>query len=120
RSLGFKTTVIANEPDGRNINLGCGSTHPERLAETVRQSGAQMGVAFDGDGDRAIFVDHRGRLVNGDAVLLMCGRQLKREGRLRGNTIVATVMSNLGLEIALGELGVTLVRTAVGDKYVME
>jgi phosphoglucosamine mutase len=79
-----------------------------------------MGVAFDGDGDRAIFVDHRGRIVDGDAVLLMCGRQLKDEGRLRGNTVVATVMSNIGLEIALGEAGITLVRTAVGDKYVME
>lgn len=120
RSLGFKTTVIANQPDGRNINLGSGSTHPDRLIEAVVESGAQIGVAFDGDGDRAIFVDHRGRPVNGDAVLLMCGRQLKKENRLRRNTIVATVMSNIGLEIALREHGITLVRTAVGDKYVME
>jgi phosphoglucosamine mutase len=120
RGLGLDMTVIANEPDGRNINLGCGSTHPERLVETVGRSGAQAGVAFDGDGDRAIFVDHRGRLVNGDAVLLMCGRQLQREGRLKGDTIVATVMSNIGLEIALAEFGIHLVRTAVGDKYVME
>jgi phosphoglucosamine mutase len=77
-------------------------------------------VAFDGDGDRAIFVDHRGRLVNGDAVLLMCGRQLQKEGRLRRNTVVATVMSNLGLQLALAAIGITMVRTAVGDKYVME
>ena len=77
-------------------------------------------MAFDGDGDRAIFVDHRGRIVDGDAVLLMCGRQLKNEGRLRQNTIVATVMSNIGLQIALTGLGITMVRTAVGDKYVME
>jgi phosphoglucosamine mutase len=118
--LGLKTIVIGNQPDGRNINLNCGSTHPELLAETVKTSGAHLGVAFDGDGDRAIFVDHRGRLVNGDAVLLMCGRQLKKEGRLRGNTIVATVMSNIGLQLALTELGITMVRTAVGDKYVME
>src|SRR5438132_11930395 len=79
-----------------------------------------MGVAFDGDGDRAIFVDHAGHVVDGDAVLLMCGRQLQREGRLKGNTIVATVMSNIGLEIALADLGIALVRCSVGDKYVME
>ena len=79
-----------------------------------------MGVAFDGDGDRAIFVDHRGDVIDGDAVLLMCGRQLKREGRLKGNAVVATVMSNIGLELALRELNIGLVRCAVGDKYVME
>jgi phosphoglucosamine mutase len=118
--LGLKTIVIGNQPDGRNINLNCGSTHPDQLIEMVRMSGAQIGVAFDGDGDRAIFVDHRGRLVDGDAVLLMCGRQLKTEGRLRQNTIVATVMSNIGLQIALTDIGITMVRTAVGDKYVME
>jgi phosphoglucosamine mutase len=120
KRLKLKTTVIGNQPDGRNINLNCGSTHPAQLVEAVRTSGAQIGVAFDGDGDRAIFVDHRGRIVDGDAVLLMCGRQLKNEGRLRQNTIVATVMSNLGLQIALAGLGITMVRTAVGDKYVME
>jgi phosphoglucosamine mutase len=79
-----------------------------------------LGVAFDGDGDRAIFVDHRGRIVDGDAVLLMCARQLQREGRLRGSAIVATVMSNIGLELALRPLGIGLVRCPVGDKYVME
>jgi phosphoglucosamine mutase len=120
RRLGLKTIVIGNQPDGRNINLNCGSTHPEQLVETVKASGAEIGVAFDGDGDRAIFVDHRGRLVNGDAVLLMCGRQLQKEGRLKRNTIVATVMSNLGLQVALAAMGITMVRTAVGDKYVME
>jgi phosphoglucosamine mutase len=119
-SLGFETIVIGNRPDGRNINLGCGSTHPERLAETVVARGCAMGVAFDGDGDRAIFVDHRGHVVDGDAVLLMCGHQLQREGRLRGGAIVATVMSNIGLELALKQLGIELVRTAVGDKHVME
>jgi phosphoglucosamine mutase len=118
--LGIDLTVIGNEPDGRNINLHCGSTHPQQLAQTVTEVGAQMGVAFDGDGDRAIFVDHLGRVVNGDAVLLMCGRQLQREGRLKGNAIVATVMSNIGLELALKEHGIGLVRCAVGDKYVME
>jgi phosphoglucosamine mutase len=120
RRLELKTIVMANQPDGRNINLNCGSTHPDQLVAAVKASGAHIGVAFDGDGDRAIFVDHRGRIVDGDAVLLMCGRQLKNEGRLRRNTIVATVMSNLGLQIALTRLGITMVRTAVGDKYVME
>jgi len=120
RGLGFDTVVIADQPDGRNINLDCGSTHPDHLARLVVDRGCQMGVAFDGDGDRAIFVDHRGRVVNGDAVLLMCSRQLQREGRLRGNAVVATVMSNIGLELALRESGIELVRTGVGDKYVME
>ncbi len=119
-SLGFETIVIGNRPDGRNINLRCGSTHPEQLAQTVVARGCAMGVAFDGDGDRAIFVDHRGQVVDGDAVLLMCGRQLQREGRLHGDAIVATVMSNIGLELALKPLGIDLVRTSVGDKYVME
>jgi phosphoglucosamine mutase len=118
--LGLDTIAIANQPDGRNINLNCGSTHPERLAETGVAHGCQMGVAFDGDGDRAIFVDHQGRIVNGDAVLLMCARQLQREGRLRSNAVVATVMSNIGLERALGASGIHLVRCPVGDKYVME
>ncbi len=120
RSLGFDTLVIGDTPDGRNINLHCGSTHPEQLAEVVVKSGAQLGVAFDGDGDRAIFVDHRGRVVNGDAVLLMCARHLQKQGRLPGDAIVATVMSNIGLELALRESGIDMIRTAVGDKYVME
>jgi phosphoglucosamine mutase len=119
-SLGIRTVVVGNRPDGRNINLHCGSTHPDLLARTVVAEGCHFGVAFDGDGDRAIFVDHEGRVVNGDAVLLMCSRQLQREGRLKGNAVVATVMSNIGLEIALRESGIDLVRCAVGDKYVME
>jgi phosphoglucosamine mutase len=118
--LGFQTTLVGNQPDGRNINLHRGSTHPQMLARIVVDRGCHIGVAFDGDGDRAIFVDHRGQIVDGDAVLLMCGRQLQREGRLRGNAIVATVMSNIGLELALKPLGISLVRCAVGDKYVME
>jgi phosphoglucosamine mutase len=120
RSLGFDLTIVGNQPDGRNINLHCGSTHPEALAEVVLRSAAKLGVAFDGDGDRAIFVDHEGRVVNGDAVLLMCGRQLQQERRLKGNAVVATVMSNVGLELALKQLGIDLVRCPVGDKYVME
>ena len=119
-SLGLDIEVIGDQPDGRNINLRCGSTHPEQLARAVVERGCRMGVAFDGDGDRAIFVDGRGQIVDGDAVLLMCGRQLQREGRLKGDAIVATVMSNIGLELALRPLGIDLVRCAVGDKYVME
>jgi phosphoglucosamine mutase len=119
-SMGLAIEVVGDQPDGRNINLNCGSTHPELLSRTVIDRGCQMGVAFDGDGDRAIFADHRGEIVDGDAVLLMCGRQLQTEGRLKGNAIVATVMSNIGLELALKPLGIDLVRTSVGDKYVME
>jgi phosphoglucosamine mutase len=119
-ALGFDVTVLGAAPDGRNINLDCGSTHPGRMAAEVARLGAVAGVAFDGDGDRAIFADERGAIVDGDAVMLMCARQLKAEGRLRGNTVVATVMSNIGLEIALRESGITLTRTQVGDKYVME
>jgi phosphoglucosamine mutase len=119
-SLGFEPIVIGNRPDGRNINLGCGSTHPELLSRTVVERGCRLGVAFDGDGDRAIFIDHHGHIIDGDAVLLMCARQLQREGRLAGQTVVATVMSNIGLELALRQHGIGLVRTAVGDKYVME
>jgi phosphoglucosamine mutase len=120
RELGFDVQVLSASPDGRNINLGCGSTHPEQLAHAVRDRGCQLGVAFDGDGDRAIFVDANGQLVDGDVVLLMCARHWKAGGRLKGNAIVATVMSNIGLELALRESGIDLVRCAVGDKYVME
>jgi phosphoglucosamine mutase len=120
RELGFDVTVIGDRPDGRNINLDCGSTHPERLAALVRDGGYRMGVAFDGDGDRAIFVDREGRIVDGDAVMLMCARHMKSQGRLNGSALVATVMSNIGLEIALRESGIGLVRVSVGDKYVME
>ena len=119
-SLGLDTVVIHASPDGRNINLDCGSTHPEGLARAVVDEGCRMGVAFDGDGDRAIFVDEQGAVVNGDAVLLMCATQMQREGRLRSNGVVATVMSNIGLELALKALGIEMVRCAVGDKYVME
>ena len=119
-SLGLDARYIGDRPDGRNINLNCGSTHPEPLAQMVVDNGCNMGVAFDGDGDRAIFVDHQGRIVDGDAVLLMCGRQMQREHRLKGDALVATVMSNIGLELALQRLGIALVRCSVGDKYVME
>jgi len=120
KDLGFDLRVLSASPDGRNINLECGSMHPERLSRTVREHGCRIGVAFDGDGDRAIFADADGRIVDGDAVLLICARHLKGKGRLKGNAVVATVMSNIGLEIALRESGIELVRCPVGDKYVME
>ena len=120
REFGFDVAVMGDQPDGRNINLDCGSTHPETLSALVREGGYRLGVAFDGDGDRAIFVDHDGRIVDGDAVMLMCARHMQSQGRLAGNALVATVMSNIGLEIALRESGIELVRCPVGDKYVME
>ena len=118
--LGIEARCIGCAPDGRNINLRCGSTHPEELARLVVNGGYELGIAYDGDGDRAIFVDHTGAVVDGDAVMLMCARHMQSEGRLRGNAIVATVMSNMGLEVALRESGIEMVRCAVGDKYVME
>ena len=120
RDLGFQVDLLGNEPDGRNINLDCGSTHPEPLARRVRECKARMGIAFDGDGDRAIFVDANGAIVDGDAVLLMCSRRMQATGRLAGNAVVATVMSNIGLEIAFRDSGIEMIRTPVGDKYVME
>jgi phosphoglucosamine mutase len=120
RELGFELTVMGAEPDGRNINKGVGSTHPDKLAAVVREGGHRLGVAFDGDGDRAILVDAAGRVLDGDHVMLMCAKQMQAEGRLRGNAVVSTVMSNIGLELALRKLGIELIRTKVGDKYVME
>ena len=120
KELGFDARCIGCEPDGRNINLNSGSTAPDRLARTVVEGGYRLGIAYDGDGDRAIFVDATGRIVDGDAVLLMCAKQMKAEGRLKGNAVVATVMSNIGLERALREAGIETVRCSVGDKYVME
>jgi len=119
-SLGFDVRPIGVTPDGRNINLDCGSTHLAGLAREVVASGASMGIAFDGDGDRALFVDASGAVVDGDAVLLIAALHLKQEGKLPGDAVVSTVMSNLGLEIALRDRGITLIRTSVGDKYVME
>ena len=119
-ALGADVRLVGVEPDGRNINAGVGSTAPRRLAETVVREQCRFGVAFDGDGDRAIFVDAAGRIVDGDAVMLLCARQLQREGRLTGDAIVATVMSNIGLELALKATGIGLVRCPVGDKHVME
>jgi phosphoglucosamine mutase len=118
--LGFDSVFIGDRPDGRNINLECGSTHLAALQKAVVEQSARLGVAFDGDGDRALLVDRNGTIVDGDAVLWMAGVQLQREQRLPGSAIVATVMSNIGLELALGKRGIELLRAPVGDKYVME
>jgi len=119
-AVGLQVTTSHASPDGRNINQGCGSTHPEALAWAVAENRHQLGVAFDGDGDRAIFVDECGRIVDGDAILFICARHLKAQGRLVGNAVVATVMSNVGLELALRAEGIALTRCPVGDRYVME
>ncbi len=118
--LGLETIVICDRPDGDNINLGCGSTELEALQEAVRLYQADLGVAYDGDGDRALFVDHEGREVDGDAVMLIAALELHRQGRLDPPLVVATVMSNFGLEEALRERGIELLRTPVGDRYVAE
>jgi len=123
RRLGAQVVLMGCSPDGRNINQECGALHVEGLRQQVLAERADLGVAFDGDADRAIFVAGDGRVVDGDAVLWMAGCWLHEQGRLRGKdgpTVVATVMSNFGLELALKALGIKLMRTAVGDKYVLE
>lgn len=120
RSLGSIVIVMNNAPDGRNINAGCGSLHPEAMLRRVTDSGATLGVAFDGDADRAIFATASGKLVNGDGVLLAVGRYLKATGRLKGDVVVSTTMANLGLERALEKSQLKLARTAVGDRYVLD
>ena len=120
KELGARVSCYYHEPDGTNINENCGSTHPRRLCELVRELGADVGFAFDGDADRLMAVDERGRLINGDQVMAMLAVSMKEEGRLRHNTVVATVMSNMGLEIALKKNGLRMEKTKVGDRYVLE
>jgi phosphoglucosamine mutase len=120
REAGARVTAICNEPNGRNINLNCGALHLEQLQAKVRELNADAGVAFDGDADRALMVGPSGNIVDGDAIMLIAGGRMKRDGRLPGNIVVSTVMSNLGLEKALGRAGISMVRTPVGDKYVLE
>jgi phosphoglucosamine mutase len=120
QELGAQVVAINKSPDGRNINQDCGSVHLEGLRQRVVQDSADLGVAFDGDADRALFVDRAGNLVDGDATLWILARHLKANARLHDNLVVATVMSNIGLEIALRSVGIKLVRTDVGDKYVLE
>ena len=120
RRLGAEVTTLSTEPDGRNINLNCGALHLEGLREAVLASRSDFGVAFDGDADRAMFVARSGKIVDGDGVLLASARALRAAGHLHADTVVSTVMANLGLEKAFERDGIRMVRTPVGDKYVLE
>src|SRR5262245_46030727 len=120
RDLGATVEAVFCTPDGRNINSGCGSLHPEGLAARVIAMGADLGVAFDGDADRCLFVSSDGRVADGDLLIFQAASHLKRLGKLPGDLVVSTVMSNLWLERGLADLGVRLTRTQVGDKYVLE
>ncbi|NIM90845.1 MAG: phosphoglucosamine mutase [Candidatus Aminicenantes bacterium] len=118
--LGLEVTTLNNSPDGRNINENCGSLYPQYLSRKVIETQADLGIAFDGDADRAVWVDEKGNVLNGDHTLFVLSRFMREKGRLRSNNIVATTMSNMGLENALEKLGLKLIRTQVGDKYVLE
>lgn len=120
RELGADVFVINDNPDGTNINENCGSTHPEELMEYVVKKGCDLGFAFDGDADRCLAVDDKGNLVNGDFILMLCAKYLKEIGKLKDDTLVVTVMSNLGLDIAAKKEGINVVKTSVGDRYVLE
>ena len=120
RQLGARVDVLSAQPNGRNINEACGSLHQEGLQRAVVDRGLDLGISFDGDADRALFVDANGNLVDGDATLLVLSGYLKKRGQLAGDLVVATVMSNIGLEIALRDLGIELIRAQVGDRYVLE
>jgi len=120
RSLGFKVIPLYNQPDGKNINLKCGSLHPETLARKVPEEKADLGMAYDGDADRVIWVDEQGRILNGDHTLYVQALYLKEKRALKKNTVVATIMSNMGLEKILADNGIKLLRTKVGDKYVLD
>lgn len=120
RKLGAEVTVIGNEPNGININDACGSTHPEKLAETVLECGADLGLAFDGDADRLIVVDELGRVLDGDKTIAICAKALKAQGRLKDNRVTATVMSNIGFHKAMETEGIEVDVTGVGDRYVLE
>lgn len=120
RELGAEVYVINNNPDGTNINEKCGSTHPEELMDYVVKKGCNVGFAFDGDADRCLAVDEKGNLINGDFIIAVCGKHLKEQGKLKDDTIVVTVMSNLGLDIACNEIGMNALKTKVGDRYVLE
>ena len=119
-ALGARVISKADEPDGNNINEGCGSTYPELLQEIVAESGADVGFAFDGDADRVIAADERGNIVDGDRILGICAKVMHQEGRLGGDTLAITVMSNLGLKKHMQSIGVSVSETAVGDRYVLE
>ncbi|MDD6827520.1 MAG: phosphoglucosamine mutase [Oscillospiraceae bacterium] len=119
-ALGAETHVINNTPDGTNINDGCGSTHPEALQKFVTEEKCDIGFAYDGDADRCFAVDENGRLINGDLILYICGKYLKNKGQLEKNTVVTTIMSNIGLYKAFDSEEISYEKTSVGDKYVYE
>jgi phosphoglucosamine mutase len=118
--LGAEVLSVGVEPDGENINLNCGSLHPELISGLVREKGGDLGLTLDGDGDRVIFADQTGKVIDGDHLMAICALDMMREGRLKKNTLVATVMSNMGLEMVIKEAGGRMVRAAVGDRYVVE
>ncbi len=120
RELGADVVALGVTPDGLNINDRCGAMHPERMCAAVREHDADLGVALDGDADRAVFSDRHGKIVDGDEILAICARELHSRGALRGGGVVATIMSNLGLARCLRDVGIELVRTPVGDRYVVE
>ena len=120
QEVGVEVIPICNTPDGININAGCGSTHPEQLQRAVLEHGADLGLAMDGDADRLIAVDEQGNVLDGDFIMLICALAQKAKGTLAQNAVVVTVMSNLGLHLALKEAGITIYETQVGDRYVME
>ena len=120
RALGAEVVVINNDPDGVNINKNCGSTHPEELMDYVVRKNCDLGLAFDGDADRCLAVDEKGNLINGDFIMVICAKYLKEHKLLKDNVLVTTVMSNLGLDIALEKEGIKSVKTKVGDRYVLE
>jgi len=120
RSLGAEVTILCDDPDGVNINDGCGSTHPGELQRAVVARGAAAGLAFDGDADRVLAVDHTGALVDGDQLIAICALDRRTRGRLPGDTVVVTVMANLGFRQAMARQGIALVETDVGDRYVLE
>ena len=120
RTTGAEVIVINASPDGLNINADCGSTHPEQLQGYVRSVGADMGVAYDGDADRCLAVDTEGNLVDGDQIMGMLAVGMKADGTLGSDTLVVTVMSNLGLILAMREHGIRIIQTGVGDRYVLE
>ncbi len=120
RAAGVDVVVIAADPDGRNINDGCGATHPELVAAAVVEHGADLGVALDGDADRLIAVDHTGTVVDGDHIIAICAADLRDRGQLANDTVVVTVMTNLGFRLAMDAAGINVVETGVGDRYVLK
>lgn len=120
RDLGAEVVAIGIEPDGENINRECGSTHMERLRQTVRREGCEIGIAFDGDADRMLAIDETGRMIDGDVIIAIIAADLMEQGKLRDDTVVVTVMSNMGLDIMAEQFGIKLLKTKVGDRYVLE